>query len=130
MYWKHLSQAYITEESDDPKNPDNISQHKIPLNLKVFLRECNNLFISIIELNEYNILLEKCRDLKGQKEVSGLVAKKSRSIGTPSTSLPPPNAPKWALMRESILNILHFNYYFVGITTEDQENNQENEQVS
>lgn len=30
MYWKHLSQAYMTEESDDPDNPDNIIQHKIP----------------------------------------------------------------------------------------------------
>lgn len=90
-------------------------------------------FISIIELNEYIIVLEKRRDLKGQKEVLGLVAKTSRAIGTPSTSLPPPNAPRWALMRESMLYIyifLHFNYYFVGITTEDQENNQENEQVS
>ena len=87
-------------------------------------------FISIIELNEYIIVLEKRRDLKGQKEVLGLVATKSRAIGTPSTSLPPPNAPRWALMRESMLYICYFNYYFVGITTEDQENNQENEQVS
>ena len=48
------------------------------------------------------------RDLKGQKEVSGLVAKKSRAIDTPSTSLPPPNTPRWALMRESMLYTCFF----------------------
>ena len=84
-----------------------------------------------MKLITYFIVLEKHCDLKGQKEVSGLVAKISRAIGTPSPSLLPPNVPRWALMRESMLYIcffLHFN--FVGITTEDQENNQENEQVS
>lgn len=30
MYWKHLSQAYMTEESDDPDICDNIVQHKLP----------------------------------------------------------------------------------------------------
>ena len=30
MYWKHLSQAYMTEESDDIENEDHIIQHKLP----------------------------------------------------------------------------------------------------
>lgn len=29
-YWKHLSQAYMTEESDDPDDPEKIVQHKLP----------------------------------------------------------------------------------------------------
>ena len=28
-YWQNLSQAYMTEESDDPESPDNIIQHKL-----------------------------------------------------------------------------------------------------
>ena len=63
-------------------------------------------FFSTIELNEYIIVLEKRHDLKGQKEVSGLVAKKSRVIGTPS--LPPLNAPRWAVMRGNMLYIYIF----------------------
>ena len=28
-YWKHLSLAYVTEESDDPDNPNGIIEHKL-----------------------------------------------------------------------------------------------------
>ena len=65
----------------------------------------------------YFIVLEKRCDLKGQKEVSGLVAKISRAIGTPSTSLLPPNVPRWALMRESMLYICFF-YILIFILQE------------
>lgn len=29
FYWQYLSQGYMTEESDDPENPENIIQHKL-----------------------------------------------------------------------------------------------------
>ena len=28
-YWKHLDLRYLTEESDDPENPNGIVEHKI-----------------------------------------------------------------------------------------------------
>lgn len=28
-YWKHLSIAYVTEESDDPDNPNGLIEHKL-----------------------------------------------------------------------------------------------------
>ena len=29
-YWKHLSLMYVTEESDDPDNPNGLLEHKLP----------------------------------------------------------------------------------------------------
>ena len=29
LYWQYLSQGYMTEESDDPENPEKIIQHKL-----------------------------------------------------------------------------------------------------
>ena len=29
-YWKHLSLYYVTEESDDPENPNGIVEHHLP----------------------------------------------------------------------------------------------------
>ena len=29
-YWNKLSLAYVTEESDDPDNPNGIIEHKLP----------------------------------------------------------------------------------------------------
>ncbi len=28
-YWQHITLAYLTEESDDPDNPNGIIEHKI-----------------------------------------------------------------------------------------------------
>ena len=28
-YWKFLSLSYVTEESDDPENPNGITEHKL-----------------------------------------------------------------------------------------------------
>ena len=41
-YWKHLNLMYLTEESDDPENPNGIIEHKLPWRsqskFKMFLR--------------------------------------------------------------------------------------------
>ena len=41
-------------------------------------------------------VLDSCL-LKKQPQPAGLVAKKIRREGEPSTSAPPPNAPTWAI---------------------------------
>ena len=28
-YWKHLNLSYVTEESDDPDNPNGLVEHKL-----------------------------------------------------------------------------------------------------
>lgn len=49
-----------------------------------------------IELNEFIHALDKRLEKTG-KEAPGLVAKKERKLGLPSTSVPPKNAPHWAV---------------------------------
>lgn len=54
-----------------------------------------------VELNEYIEHLDKRLEEKTQKEYVGIVAKKSRKCGTPSTSKAPMDAPSWAVKRSS-----------------------------
>ena len=51
----------------------------------------------IAELNEYIEILDKRLEKKKQKDVCGLVAKKVRKLGNPSSSTPPTDAPSWAI---------------------------------
>ena len=46
-----------------------------------------------------NVLEERL--LKKQPQPAGLVAKKVRKTGTPSTSTPPENAPTWAIIKDT-----------------------------
>lgn len=50
----------------------------------------------IIELDKFIDVLDK-RLEKGAKETPGLVAKKERKLGLPSSSIPPMEAPRWAV---------------------------------
>ena len=56
----------------------------------------DNNFIIIVELNKFIEVLDK-RVEKTTKETPGLVAKKERKEGEPSSSVPPNGAPKWAV---------------------------------
>jgi hypothetical protein len=49
-----------------------------------------------LELDEFMHALDK-RLEKTAKEAPGLVAKKERKLGLPSTSAPPKEAPRWAV---------------------------------
>lgn len=84
-YWKHLNVYYMTEESDDPSNPNIIIEHKLAWRSK--------------KLDDYIQVLEG-RLEKKQPQTIGLVAKKERVSGSPSASLPPQNAPSWAVINE------------------------------
>ena len=90
----------------------------------------------LTELNGYIAVLDKQREHKGQTEVAGLVAKKiTAETGIPSTSRPPPNAPKWAvnINWEStryvyILFFIHkiiISFVVAEFSTENQENEPE-----
>lgn len=52
-----------------------------------------------IELDEYIELLDKRLGERVQKEYVGIVAKKVRTCGQPSTSKPPIDAPSWAVRK-------------------------------
>lgn len=53
------------------------------------------------ELDEYIDHLEKHLSERVQKEYTGIVAKKVRTCGTPSSSKPPSNAPSWAIKKNN-----------------------------
>ena len=53
----------------------------------------------ILELNEYIELLDKRFSEKNHRE-AGLVAKKIRKLGSPSTSEPPTDSPTWAIEKD------------------------------
>ena len=59
------------------------------------------------------------RLVKKQPQPSGLVAKKVRKIGTPSDSLPPYDAPSWALDKDTCMyanlnvEIVHYSAVLV-----------------
>ena len=67
-----------------------------------FVYETPNLIFGL-ELNNYIATLDKRRDKRGIPEGTGLVAKKIRRNGAPSTCKPPPNAPTWAVQVEGTL---------------------------
>ena len=49
-----------------------------------------------VELSDFIAVLDSCM-AKKQKMPSGMVAEKVRRQGNSSTSVPPPNAPSWAV---------------------------------
>ena len=103
-YWKHITLAYLTEESDDPDNPNGIIEHKIPWRSqgKIYIKK-NMVKVKYyniyIELNEFMMKLEK-RASKRQPQPVGLVAKKVRYSGDASNSEPPTDAPVWAVKQQ------------------------------
>lgn len=70
-------------------------------------------------LDEFMNVLEKRFSKKQQKTPTGLVAKKVRKFGIPSTLPPPPEAPVWAIKKDyppgksySMPLLLCINLYF------------------
>lgn len=59
--------------------------------------------LNVTELDEYIMLLDQRREKRGQRDASGLVAKKNRTVGAPSASKPPSHAPSWAVQKEGML---------------------------
>ena len=56
------------------------------------------MIIISLELNDFMEVLEDCLAKGPQRQLAvGMVAKKVRKEGTPSDSLPPADAPSWAL---------------------------------
>ena len=49
------------------------------------------------ELDQFMDILEKRFSKKQQQKPTGIVAKKVRKFGDPSTCPPPPGAPAWAI---------------------------------
>ena len=125
-YWCKLSQAYMTEESDDPDNPESIIQHKLPWRSESKLIQFNvvteSLYV-LLELNRYINVLDKRREKVGCRS-SGLVAKKVRVLGHPSESQPPASAPSWAVQSKCegcVVFILYtvLCYLITGTSTVD-----------
>ena len=52
----------------------------------------------VVSMNEFMGVLDR-RLEKGQQRLSGIVAKKVRMAGVPSSSQPPPGAPTWAVKK-------------------------------
>ena len=63
---------------------------------------------SLSALNSFVRVLDERRTSRCTQ--SGNVAKKTRKYGTPSLSLPPPNAPEWAVRRISEENTGNYHY--------------------
>lgn len=59
-----------------------------------------------IELDQYIEVLDKRLSEQVQKEYVGIVAKKVRKCGIPSSCKPPENVPAWAIKRNSEGNIM------------------------
>ena len=100
-YWCHLSQLYMTEESDDLEDPSKIIQHKLQWRSdSKHPHQCTCEFINNVHctgLNKFIQTLDQRLLQKGSKDLTGLVAKKERLNGEPSTSTPPQGAPSWAI---------------------------------
>jgi hypothetical protein len=63
----------------------------------MFLVHCVSLILfAIIELDDFMALLDERLTRRNDSPI-GLVAKKVRKIGLPSETLPPTNAPVWAI---------------------------------
>lgn len=120
-YWRHLSLEYVTEESDDAENPNGIIEHKLSWrsNSKIQFNVVMTLlllFVSLfgLELNEFMCLLDNRLAAKQKTQpMTSLVAKKVRKEGSLSESLPPSNAPVWAVQCGKFV---HFGIVYVFIT--------------
>ncbi|XP_064387320.1 uncharacterized protein LOC135335704 [Halichondria panicea] len=80
-YWRHLNLGFMTEESDDPENPNGIVEHRLLWRSQ--------------KLDEFMEHLDGRQEQKSMP--AGLVAKKVRRYGEPSKTHPPADAPKWAV---------------------------------
>ena len=105
-YWKFLSLAYVTEESDDPDNPNGIIEHKLTWcsSSNTFAHNILVFYSIPLELDEFMQVLDERLQMKQQHQTVGLVAKKFRTVGQPSDSLPPPGAPTWAIRKTDSQN--------------------------
>ena len=87
-YWKCLNVGYMTEESDDPSNPNIITEHKLPWRSKstyYYNYIMYNYLLLIIELNDFITTLDKRLEDK-QAPIVGVVAKKERVINIITTT--------------------------------------------
>ena len=88
--WKDLSLLYMTEESDDPDNPNGQVSWNTNFYgaLKVSEQGGFNFVVLVtfypVELNDFVAVLES----REHKMPSGMVAKKVRRDGSPSRSVP------------------------------------------
>ena len=90
-YWQKLSLLYITEESDDPDNPNGIIEHKLHwCSQSKFINEIsvithNNSDLTVfVELSDFMAVLNN-RLAKNRRQLAfGMVAKKVRKEGAPS----------------------------------------------
>ena len=103
-YWKFLSLYYVTEESDDPDNPNGIIEHHLPWRSKseshTYTVASLLTFSTCIELDEFMVVLDRRLSKTQQQQPVGLVAKKVRRVGEPSSQPPPPGAPVWAVKKD------------------------------
>ena len=109
-YWSFLSRMYVTEESDDPDNPNGIIEHHLSWRspsevlLKLAkIKMCRLLLCkSFVELDAFMAVLDKHFSRKQQQQPAavGLVAKKVQKSGEPSLTKPTPDAPLWAIKRD------------------------------
>ena len=56
-----------------------------------------NNYCYLVGRDKYISVLNKRLDDKAPKDITGIVAKKVRRQGSPSTSVPPTNVPAWAV---------------------------------
>lgn len=95
---KVLNLMYVTEESDDPENPNGIVEHKLPWRSQSKLSNITpvSCYFLLSELDEFMSVLERRLSNK-QPQAAGLVAKKVCRIGIPSDSVQPSDAPAWSV---------------------------------
>lgn len=110
-YWHLLNLMYVTEESDDPDNPNGIIEHKLQwrskskftcYTLSVCVCVCMGIIMHFLqlcsELDDFMAVLDSRLAKNQQRQIAtGMVAKKVRKEGAPSDSLPPSDAPSWAI---------------------------------
>ena len=60
-------------------------------------------------------VLDERLQTKQQHQTIGLVAKKVRTVGQPSDSLPPPGAPTWAVKKVDTQNGKYFAYIYCNL---------------
>ena len=98
-HWKQLGIDYMTEESDDPTDPNAIVIHPLPWRSesKGLVFCCNIVVICDVSgLNTFLLKLDRRYDARVKKD-GNTMAKKVRKIGSTSDSPPPAGAPDWAI---------------------------------